>query len=384
MKIAMIGQKGIPAGFGGVERHVHDISEHLVLRGKDITVFSRLWYTKTRISIYKGVRVVYVPSAHTKHLDTITYAFFATLHAMASGVDTIHYHGVGPALCSWIPRIFAPRIRVITTFHSIDRLHKKWGWFARLALRAGEWMACNVPHNTIVVSRALQRYVAETYGCAAEYIPNAVPKIHKNIGKKLIQELGIQKEKYVLVVSRFVPHKEIHTIIAAWKRGVQTGLFAGLHLVIVGDGYYTDEYTTRLRDMAAGESSIIFTGFVVGPLLEQLYSHARCFVHASSEEGLPYSVIEAMAYANPVLVSDIPQHKELVSDQAYRFPVHNTVALMHRIARMCALNQEERKQIGKVFRRNIRQQYSLSRTVESLVHEYDKQEPQEFALIAKK
>ena len=136
--------------------------------------------------------------------------------------------------------------------------------------------------------------------------------------------------------------------------------------------------------MAAGESSIIFTGFVVGPLLEQLYSHARCFVHASSEEGLPYSVIEAMAYANPVLVSDIPQHKELVSDPAFLFPVHNTVALMHRIARMCALNLEERKQIGKVFRRNIRQQYSLSRTVESLVHEYDKQEPKEFAFMTKK
>ena len=371
MKIAMIGQKGIPAGFGGVERHVHDIAEHLVLCGKDIVVYSRLWYTKTRIAIYKGVRVVYVPSIHTKHLDTITYAFFATLHAIATGVTVIHYHGVGPALCSWIPRLFAPHVRVVTTFHSIDRLHKKWGWFARLMLRVGEWMACRVSHKTIVVSRGLRQYVAGTYGCDAEYIPNAVSKIHKNTGTKLIKQLGIKKDQYVLVVSRFVPHKEIHTIIAAWKRGIAAGLFSGLHLVIAGDGCHTDEYVAELQDMAVGESSIIFTGFVSGPLLEQLYSHARCFVHASSEEGLPYSVIEAMAYGTPVLVSDIPQHRELVVGETSRFPVHNIVALARHLEDLCNLPKGERKKIGEQGRRSIRRQYSLSRTVSALDHEYD-------------
>ena len=138
MRIAMIGQKGLPAKFGGVERHVHELSVRLVKIGHKVTVYSRKWYTGGKDKKFAGVEIQHLPSIRTKHLDAITHSFLATLNAIKNKSDVIHYHGIGPSLVSWIPRLFAPRIKVITTFNSIDRKHEKWGLGARLILKLSE------------------------------------------------------------------------------------------------------------------------------------------------------------------------------------------------------------------------------------------------------
>ena len=91
-----------------------------------------------------------LPSIKTKNLDAITHTFISTLHAIfVVKPDIIHYHGVGPSLLSWIPKLLAPKIKVISTFHCIDRKHQKWGFIARLSLRMGEWAACHFADKTI-------------------------------------------------------------------------------------------------------------------------------------------------------------------------------------------------------------------------------------------
>ena len=131
MKIAMIGQKGIPSIYGGIEKHVEELSVLLVQKGHEVNVYTRLNYTPADKKEFNGVNLISLPSIHTKHLDTITHTFLATLHVLFKKVDIIHYHGVGPSTLAWIPRLLKPRAKVIVTFHSIDRFHKKWGLFAR-------------------------------------------------------------------------------------------------------------------------------------------------------------------------------------------------------------------------------------------------------------
>ena len=162
MKIAMIGQKGMPAVWGGVERHVEELATRLVKNNHQVTVYSRSWYSQKR-SKYQGVTLRFVPSIHTKNLDTITHTLFSTIDALRRDFDIIHYHGVGPALLSFIPRLLKPRAKVIVTFHCQDRLHGKWSFFAKIMLRLGEFAACKFPHETIAVSQTLQKYVKEKY-----------------------------------------------------------------------------------------------------------------------------------------------------------------------------------------------------------------------------
>ena len=73
------------------------------------------------------------------------------------------------------------------------------------------------------------------------------------------------------------------------------------------------------ESLAAGDDRILFTGFVRGEILEELYSNAYVYVLPSSLEGMPLSLMEAMSYGNCCLVSDIPECIEVAEDKAVLF-----------------------------------------------------------------
>lgn len=127
MKIAFIGQKGIPAVGGGVERYVEDVATRLAALSHEVIVYTRPNYTPSFLTEYKGVSLISLPSIPTKHLDAISHTFLATLRAIFSGVDIIHYQSIGPALLSWLPKLLRPKIKVISTLQSRDYEHLKWG-----------------------------------------------------------------------------------------------------------------------------------------------------------------------------------------------------------------------------------------------------------------
>ena len=332
MKIAMIGQKGLPAVWGGVERHVEEVATRLVKNGHQVTVYSRSWYSPKR-SNYQGlphrqagVILRFVPSIHTKNLDTITHTFFATIDALRRDFDIIHYHGVGPALLAFIPRLLKPRAKVIVTFHCQDRLHGKWNWFAKLMLKLGEFAACKFPHETIVVSQTLQKYVKNKYNCEAIYLPNGITIVEKSNGQTLAK-FGLKKDQYILAVLRLVSHKAIHYLIEAFHqlKNQQPSLAKNLKLVIVGDGSFTDHYVEYLRAMTQNLPDIVFTGWQKGKELSDLFSGSLFFTHPSQSEGLPLVVLEAMSYAQAAVVSDIPEHQEIIIDKRFLFE-HNSVS----------------------------------------------------------
>ncbi len=335
MRIAMIGQKGIPAIYGGVERHVEDLSLELTKQGHDILVYARAWYTPTALKNYHGVRVIHTPTIHTKNLDAIVGTFTATVHALFQNYDVIHYHGVGPALLSWIPRLFAPKTKVIVTFHCIDRYHQKWGPVARLMLWLGEKAACTFPHQTIVVSRTIQSYCLNEFQRKTDFIPNGV-SMAKNIGDSLLHKFDIKKNKYILMVARLVRHKGAHYLLEAWQiaRQQYPHLLKDHKLVIVGGSTFTDSYVKELRHIARGDKSIVFTNWQNGQILEELYKNCELYVNPSENEGLPISVLQAMAYGKPVLLSNIPEHLELIENPNFFFHNASITSLADKIVQL--------------------------------------------------
>ena len=372
MKIAMIGQKGVPALHGGIERHVHELSLCLVERGFDVLAYCRKWYTKRENGLFEGVELIHVPTLHSKHLDTIVSTFFATLDAMRRRVDVIHYHGVGPSLLSWIPRVFAPRILIVSTFHSIDRKHQKWGLFARLMLRLGEWACSNFSHKTIAVSRTIFQYMRDVYDRESAYIPNAVPLYEPLKNKNVLEQWNLKEKEYVLVVSRLIPHKGIHYIVEAWKKLLETKaeIIGNKKLVIVGDGYYTDEYVAFVQSLAANIPSIIFTGFQSGVPLHTLYSHAQLMVHPSDNEGLPICVLEGMSYTLPVLLSNIVEHRDLVQNEKFFFERGNVDSLVKKLSNIVSMDESEMKKEGLQNRALIEKEFSWESVMDAIVEVY--------------
>ncbi|KKR48840.1 MAG: hypothetical protein UT86_C0002G0014 [Candidatus Magasanikbacteria bacterium GW2011_GWC2_40_17] len=372
MKIAFIGQKGIPATFGGVERHVEELATRLAKDGHDVNVYCRKWYTQSLAPDYQGVNLLYTKSVQTKNLDAITGTFTATLDALPRGFDIIHYHGVGPALLSFIPRIFSPQTKIIVTFHCQDRLHGKWGLLARLMLSLGERAACYFPHQTIVVSQTLKDYVKAKYNCEAQYVPNGVNLSQTNSQSTILKRLALQKNQYILSVSRLISHKSIHQLVEAFKFLKQENspeLTNGLKLVIVGEGVHTDKYVQTLKDLAVGNSDIVFAGWQGGADLASLYENAKLFVHPSVSEGLPLVVLEAMSYGLPVLASDILEHQELIKDKRFLFEVGQAKDLQRAIFWILN-NSDLAKQIGEDNKKLAVKEYNWEGIVKKIKEIY--------------
>ncbi|MBI5071307.1 glycosyltransferase family 4 protein [Candidatus Falkowbacteria bacterium] len=359
MRIAMLGQKGIPfIRDGGVERHVEELSVRLAANGHEVSAYVRPRFIINGQKNYKGVRLISLPSIATKNLDTITHTFLATINVLFKKVDVIHYHGIGPSTLAWIPRIFKPRAKVVVTFHSIDRFHKKWGRFARIYLGWGEWTAVHFAHKTIAVSQSIQKYCREKFKKEVVYIPNGVA-VEKVGGTDQIEKLGLKKDSYILTVARLIKHKGIHYLIQAYRKmentfGEDPKNWPGgkiKKLVIVGAPSFTDDYYAYLNKLAEQSPNIIFTGFQVGEPLKQLFANAYLYVHPSEAEGLSITILEAMSYGTCVLISNIPENMETIDHSGFSFETKNINDLYDKLVYLMAVPEivAGRGERGKKF-----------------------------------
>ncbi len=389
MKIAMIGQKGIPAIHGGVERHVHDLSVRLVSHGHEVTVYSRSWYTgKKGTDLFMGIKRVHTPTIKTKHLDTIVHVFTSTIHSLFSRYDVIHFHGVGPALLAWIPRMFAPKTRVIITLHSLDRFHQKWNRFAQLMLRLGERAACIFADQTISVSQSIQSYTVREYGVDTVYIPNGVEIPEKVTKSTHLSNFGLTPDNYIVMVSRLVPHKGAHLLIEAFKllkeRNPEDKQIRSLKLAIVGGAAYTDDYVRELHTTAGKLNDIVFTDYQTGKTLAELYALARVMVHPSLNEGLPITVLQGMSYGIPVLLSGISEHREILGGSQMLFKENDVDSLVSRLVDFMKLTRQERIHIGKQNKAIVLERYEWEHIVSAIEQVYEPTVPRHSTIPALK
>ncbi len=367
MKIALIGQKGIPMKFGGVEKHVERLAVGLAQKGHDVYAYTRPWYTPKRLKRYQGVNLISIKSINTKNFDAISHTWRSSWHAVKQGYDIIHYHGVGPSLLAWIPRLFNPKARVIITFHCLDRKHQKWGWLARFALYLGEITAVKFAHDTITVSKTLQFYCSDNYGANTVYIPNGID-LPKFVAPQEIKKLGLEKDKYILFISRLVRHKGAHYLIEAYN-----SLKTDKKLVIAGGSAFTDDYIKEIKAKAKNNKNIIFTSTVQGGsrLWSELYSNAYAMVHPSESEGLPIVVLEGMSFALPVLVSDIQENMEVVAGgHGFSFENKNVQDLQEKLQYVLDCPKLVKK-VGQDARNYVNKNYNWKSIVNSVERVYE-------------
>ena len=371
MKIAFIGQKGIPAISGGVEKHVEKLASRLAAQGEDVTVYVRDHYTDQGLTSFQGVKLVHVPSINTKYLDTISHTFVATLHALFQSYDVIHYHSIGPATLSFIPRIFKPSARVVATFHSRDYYHKKWGMLARLFLHVAEFLICTIPERTIVISETLAAYAKKQYGKDFIMIPNGADVDFASDTTPLL-EWRLRPKRYILSVSRLIEHKGIHYLIKAFQAlELKNKLPNNMKLVIVGTHANTPEYEEYLKVISAGYPNIMFLGEQRGKNLRALFSHAAVFVQPSEDEGLSLALLEAMGYGLLAIVSDIAANQEAVkADSGVVFASKNIVALQDQLA-YYVNRPDEAALIGAVAKKRIEEHYSWGAIAKKTLEVYE-------------
>ncbi len=317
MKIAFIGHKRIPSNEGGVEKVVEQQATRMVERSHKVVAYNRgghnvfgKEYDNKKRKEYKGIRIITVPT--TKGSSSVPiYSFLATMHAVFARYDCISYNASGS--CAMIPLAKLFRLRTVALLHGIDSKRDKWGGFASKYLAFGEKMAAKKADVCLVLSENMRQYIKDTYGANSITFANGIDK-PKLLEPNAIREYGLEKNNYILSLGRIVPEKGIHYLIQTFRK-----CDTEKKLIIAGGAEANKEYYDSLREMAQGDDRIIFTGFVRGDTIAELYSNAYLFALPSNLEGMACALLEAMSFSNCCLVSDIPENTEVVEDRAEWF-----------------------------------------------------------------
>ena len=130
----------------------------------------------------------------------------------------------------------------------------------------------------------------------------------------------------MLSLGRIVPEKGIHYLIEAFKK-----CSTEKKLVIAGGAESNKEYYNNLLELAKDDKRIIFTGYVEGQEIQELYSNAYIFALPSNLEGMANALLEAMSYDNCCLISDIPENTEVVEKKAVWFKKGNVEDLKNEL-----------------------------------------------------
>jgi glycosyltransferase involved in cell wall biosynthesis len=345
LRVAFIGGRGVVSKYSGIETYYEEIGKRLTGMGHQVTAYCRTYFTPPGKE-HNGIQVVRLPTIRSKHLETLVHTFLSTLHVLAQPCDVVHYHALGPALFSFIPRLAGKK--TVVTVQGLDWQRKKWGRIAAAVLRLGERAAVILPSSTMVVSQTLQKHYRENYGVETSYVPNGGVLRERRLPEKIF-DWDLEAGKYILFLGRFSPEKGCHLLVEAYE-----SLDTDIKLVMAGAASYCDDYSRRLQ-AHAGER-IKMLDWVSGEALDELLTNAMVFVLPSDLEGLSLALLDAMGAGLCVLSSDVAENREAIDNTGFTFRRGDVADLADRL-RFLIANPAVREAAGQAAKRRIREHY---------------------------
>jgi starch synthase len=336
MRIGVIGTRGFPEIQGGIETHCMELYTRIAsLDDHEITIYRRKPYitSKNRDANFKNIKFVDLLVPNNKYLETFLHSFFATIHALFTKYDIVHYHNTGPGF--FIPLLKLKKVKIVFTYHNVSYTQKKWNNFAKMFLSLSEKVSVTNADFIVFISEVIKSEIERKYKIhKSEVIFNGVSLSQTSSRFDYLDLLGLEKYKYIIAVGRFLEEKGFDYLIQAFiKANIQD-----YKLVLVGDTDYPTDYSIKLKSLTK-KNNIILTGFIRGSELNQIYSFAKLFVIPSFAEGLPIALLEAMSYNLDVLASDIPANLQVGLNEDDYFKVGDENSLKESIIKKLSKNK---------------------------------------------
>lgn len=362
INVMVLGLRGFPGVEGGVEKHAEHLYPLAVEMGCRITVLSRSRYQSVHGSSWRGISFVNIWAPRAGGWEALLHSLFGVIYAALKRPNILHIHAIGPALVAPLAKLFG--LKVVVTHHGADYEREKWGVLARCLLRMGEKWGMKYADQRIVISQTIQKMIYEKYKFDTYVIPNGVvmPEIPKTLS--VLNKYSLEPKRYILMVCRYVPEKRHFDLIDGFERA----RLKDWKLVIVGRVDSNEKYCKSVLSRSDSNPDIIIVGFQSGISLSELYAHAGLFVLPSSHEGLPIALLEALSYGLPVLVSDIPAHKEINLPESKYFSLGNVADLAEKIASLATDQSDQEKR--DEYREWVAMRYSWINIVSSTLDIY--------------
>ena len=310
MKIAMIGIRGVPARYGGLETCGEEVGARLVERGHEVICYCRTGTQDDGLEEYRGIKRIELPSLKLKATDTYSHSFLAMWHVLKLKPDGIlaFNPGIG-TLCS-IPKAFG--YPVALNPDGFDWRRKKWGGVARAFIYSNAFVAAKVCDQLIIDAISVRDYYAQAFKCRREplYIPNGAA-IETSEKPEILKEYELEKDGYFLFLSRFVPENSCEIIVKAFE-GLDTDKKLFMGGGSPGDSKYAADIIAGTKD-----DRIVFPGGIYDPLhVKELHCGAYALIHGNQPGGTSLGLLKALGYGTCVLTLDTPDNAYVVSNDA--------------------------------------------------------------------
>jgi glycosyltransferase involved in cell wall biosynthesis len=312
MRIAMIGLKGIPAVWGGIEKYVEEIGCILVQRGHVVSVFGSGWYVPaTTGKRYRGIRVHRVPSLSMKATDALTNAFCAALQASMMNFDVVQFHGY--ASYYFVPLVRSVGKVAVVTAHGVESGwdNPKYGGVARRIIKSAFRIGIKRADCVTTVAAHLQRKIKRQYRVTSHVLPSGLDDVALLPARLIRQKYGLKGCDYLLFLGRIDPIKRVH-----WLPDLLTEIAPEIRIVVAGGSQdaSTQDYLQEIIRRCPSRRRMVFTGPVTGVEKAELLSNCLLFLAPSAYEGLPITLLEAIAYGRCCVASAIPAHAEVIDE----------------------------------------------------------------------
>ena len=278
MKIAILGTRGIPASYGGFETFAEELGVRLVARGHEVTVYCRSRHYSEFPESYRGVRLVWLPSVHTKHFDSVSHSFLSSVHLMLRGADIAYYCSSGNSIFTPLARLCGAK--VFLNADGLEWERAKWNGAAKVYFRLAEAVAARVPHVVVADSHVIQEYYQAKFGRGTTFVAYGADIVPRGVDQDLLGQVGVEPERYFLFVSRLEPENNAHLVVKAFE-GVETDM----RLLIVGSAPFADDYIRRMKSTA--DKRILFPGALYGDVYRALRANAYAYINAMEVGGDP-------------------------------------------------------------------------------------------------
>ena len=348
--ILVVGARGIPDVEGGVEKYVERLFPLIASRGWKVCVAGMKPYVQS--GQYRGISLWCAPSLGFRKIDRWLYAIATLIKALRMRPDIVHFTRLEPAFLLCVYKLTGCRV-VVRCGANCHARPSYWlrNWAMRWAQYQLRWA-----DNIIAITPALAKKLANSGNLQnIRVIGNALDRAEHYPESPAMPISG----DYILFVGQISQKQNIHNLISAFR------VFAKRHpqmqLVIVGDWRNRSD---RKQIEALGDDRIVMLGSLPRSALAPLYRGARFFVNPAIRKGYSNSLLEAISFGCPILLSDLPENRDLRLNAKHYFNPGNIRSMVSALGRANA-----NPDIFRVTKGRFPQWEEIA---EQTIHVYDK------------
>jgi glycosyltransferase involved in cell wall biosynthesis len=358
VKIAIIGSRGFPYVYSGYETLVTELSTRLVARGHEVTVYCRSTLFPEKPSVVRGVRLVYLPSAGSKSLDTLSHGLLSTLDVLGRRMDAILYVNSANGAFGALTRLF--RKRTAINVDGLEWLRPKWKGLGGKVFYYSSWLATKLFDAVVTDADAMADVYRKEFSAPSTVIAYGAP-IATSQEPERLQEFSLTAGDYYLIVGRLIPDNNADVIVRGFERSATKR-----RLVIVGDVPYKDAYAEGVRKTA--DPRIRFVGYVRDQaLLRELYCNSYAYFHGHEFGGTNPALLKALGYGCGILALDTPFSREVLVGERHGRYFPKSAAGVEEAVLWAESNPARLQQMRETSRSRIEAQY----TWEKITDQYE-------------